>query len=247
VRVLALVERRPDPAALPIRSVSPERFLRQRDDQRNSTPNSLVGQQSICTTKADTAAYFAPAAFVGGRQVLPQFSRSYYQSGDFLAVQAYPFGLQLTAGDPNAKGPQSISVIAWNCGANSRFNSPLKTAPYDCTQFVPLGSSGVVGHVNFPQCWDGTPPTGGNDTSHVAYVTSLGVCPAGFPHPLPSLSFRVHFGVVNPLNNDGSIALSLSSGPYFTMHASFINAWDENVLTTLVNSCINAQVSCGRQ
>src|ERR687898_417831 len=78
----------------------------------------------------------------------------------------------------------------------------------------------------------------------VAYEVG-GICPAGFPHVLPRLSQRVHYGVMNPTNADGSVRLTLSSGPYWSMHSDFWNTWQQERLDELVETCLVAVVHCG--
>ena len=98
----------------------------------------------------------------------------------------------------------------------------------------------MVGVVDLPNCWDGV----GLEPSNVVYPDG-GACPSGFDHVLARVSERIHFGVMNPLNLDGTVGLTLSSGAYYTLHADFWNAWDQPTLDALVDRCINAGVHCG--
>ena len=50
---------------------------------------------------------------------------------------------------------------------------------------------------------------------------------------------------MNPLNPDGSVALTLSSGPFYTLHADFWNTWQQERLDQLVEECLAAGVHCG--
>jgi hypothetical protein len=50
---------------------------------------------------------------------------------------------------------------------------------------------------------------------------------------------------MNPLNPDWTIALTLSSGPYYTLHADFWNTWQQERLDQLVRDCLAAGVHCG--
>jgi hypothetical protein len=50
---------------------------------------------------------------------------------------------------------------------------------------------------------------------------------------------------MSPLGPAGGLALSLSSGPYFTMHSDFWNTWQQPRLDQLVTECLNADVRCG--
>jgi Domain of unknown function (DUF1996) len=104
-------------------------------------------------------------------------------------------------------------------------------------------TSGVIAVVIFPQCWDGQ-LVAGNDTAHLAYPVSPGVCPAGFPIALPRLEEHLHLGVVDPIAPDGTIWITLSSGPYYTLHGDFMNAWVPSSLAGLTLRCIDAHVEC---
>ena len=42
------------------------------------------------------------------------------------------------------------------------------------------------------------------------------------------------------------IDITLSSGPYYTMHQDFFAAWDPFTLQSLLDRCINALVDCGK-
>ena len=50
---------------------------------------------------------------------------------------------------------------------------------------------------------------------------------------------------MNPLNPDGTVALTLSSGPYYTLHSDFWNTWQQERLDQLVQDCLAAGVHCG--
>jgi len=119
--------------------------------------------------------------------------------------------------------------------------TPILDHPYDCSPWAGYRFvDGIVGMVEMPSCWDGT----GLKPEDVAYPVN-GTCPSDFPHSLPRLSQRVHYGIMNPLNPDGTVAFSLASGPYYTMHADFWNTWQQARLDQLVAECLDAHVHCG--
>jgi hypothetical protein len=43
----------------------------------------------------------------------------------------------------------------------------------------------------------------------------------------------------------GGPGVTLASGPHYTAHADFFNAWDAAALQDLVRRCLNADVHCG--
>jgi hypothetical protein len=73
-----------------------------------------------------------------------------------------------------------------------------------------------------------------------------GGCPIEFPIAVAQLSLDFHFGIINPLNPDGSIGLSFSSGPWYTLHADFMNGWDQARFERIVVYCLNNRLKCGK-
>jgi hypothetical protein len=108
----------------------------------------------------------------------------------------------------------------------------------------------VTGVLVFPDCWDGMNHypnfdvlTGINRT-HFYYSTN-GSCGAGVR--ITQLFMQVHFidpvtkkPLVNPLNPDGSVRLTFSSGPYYTLHADFASWWNV-AIGHITAGCLNRQ------
>jgi hypothetical protein len=79
-------------------------------------------------------------------------------------------------------------------------------------------------------------------------------CPSTHPVAIPTIRVRIHYGIWDPCAGarpcspasapDGNIALTLSSGPYYTIHADFWNTWRQDALDRLVTNCLNARRSC---
>jgi hypothetical protein len=100
----------------------------------------------------------------------------------------------------------------------------------------------------------------GIGTNHFTYAVN-GVCPAGSIPCVPGqlmaqlvtqqtwMDNRATIAGVanpdfnkplrNPLNPDGSVALSFSSGDYLTYHGDYIQTWNMSYFTGLVNQCLN--------
>jgi len=206
-----------------------------------STQESMLAGTANCKDVNDTAGYWAPTAYLNGIQITPREMRIYYIARPNVTVETIPPGLQMIGGNHDAISPAGNPNVHWFCGATSAVKTPIMDHPYDCTPYA--GNSfvdGVVSIVEMPNCWNGL----GLRPEDVAYEVNRS-CPSGFPHILPSLSQRVHFGVMNPLNPDGTVALSLSSGPYYTLHSDFWNTWQQPRLDTLVVECLIAHVHCG--
>lgn len=80
--------------------------------------------------------------------------------------------------------------------------------------------------------------------SHMAYAElqpdGTKQCPSTHPNPIAGLTIEVKFQIPT---TSGTVKLSSDpqgAPPGSTMHADFFNAWDQEKLTALVESCINA-------
>jgi hypothetical protein len=196
-----------------------------------STTESLLAGATTCTDPGDRAAYWQPALYVNGVQQVPKYVKAYYAGG--VATRPYPLGLRIIAGDARATGPQPLSVTSWACAS----------ANGDQFTYVPQCSSGdhIRARINFPQCWDGARLDSADHKSHLTYATSNTVCPASHPVLVPQLTLRIAFYVApNPAT------VTLSSGPAYTFHADFFNAWEPAELQALTSQCLNTLADCGK-
>lgn len=199
----------------------------------DSTPASLLGTDTTCQNRNDTAAYWAPAVLRDGEAVEPTGSVAYYRPGpdvDPAGVVPYPPGLVVIAGDQTATVPQSLDVAAWHCGASPILHSD----PPACPATAPLGV-----RVAFPDCWDGARLDSDDHQSHMAY-SDAGACPDDHPVAVPQLTFEVHY----PITGDPA-GLALASGGVRSMHADFVQAWDQAALEREVRACLNGARVCG--
>jgi hypothetical protein len=206
-----------------------------------STVGSMQAAASECRDRGDTAGYWAPTASLNGVQLTPLVMRIYYLPSPAGPVETIPAGLQMIGGHMHATSPAENPHVSWACGFTVALVTPRRDTPYDCSSFDSHPFvDGVIAIIEMPSCWDGI----GLLPENVTYPEG-GTCPAGFPQVLPRLSQRIHFGIMNPLNPDGSVALSLSSGPFYTMHSDFWNTWNQERLDQLVQNCLIAEVHCG--
>ncbi len=200
----------------------------------NSTYDSLRAGGTTCHRTGDTAGYWVPTLSVDGVAITPVSVNAYYRTGGKPAasVQAPPAGLKIVAGNSKATGPQSAKIASFKCGdmtMNSATAVPL------CPD---AGKDGLHMRILFPDCWNGTDLDSADHKSHMAYSTR-GVCPAGYPVPIAQLTLNVKYPTT------GGTGVTLASGPFYTAHADFFNAWDQTVLDSLVRDCINADIHCG--
>jgi hypothetical protein len=195
-----------------------------------STPARLRAAGTTCRRHADTAAYWMPTLFVGRDPVSPTTAIAYYRRATRVPVKPFPAGLQIVAGNAGSNRPQSLVVTYWDCG--DLVNVPRSSD-------VPSCSDGTLSlHVNFPDCWDGKSLLSENQR-HMAYSVN-GRCPAGHRVPLPALSLVYRYPVTTT-----TATVSLASGGQYSGHADFVNAWNQQVLASLVSSCLNRYRHCG--
>jgi hypothetical protein len=208
-----------------------------------STPKSLLAGGTTCAMPADASAYWVPALYEDGVRVLPTATARnalfYYRrkgAPEGTTVQPFPDGLRMIIGNGSAsspaENPQLGTDIVFKCGPGSSVDLP--GPPTQCDSGV------MVMSLRFPNCWDGVNLDSPDHRSHMSYPAN-GRCPTSHPVSLPRLEsfFRYEVGR-GPIGT-----ITLSSGPYFTAHQDFFNAWMPSTLQTLVTNCINAMVDCG--
>ncbi len=202
-----------------------------------STAASLLGAATTCSTSADASAYWTPVMYQNGRALTPNTALIYWRrpAKDTDAVQTFPAGMQLIAGDETATAPQSLDVVAWTCtGAQQQRRT---TTPHDC----PAGTDLRV-TVTFPSCWDGHSLIGRGQTNAV-YRTASG-CPASHPVQIPQVVFHVSW----PTSSAAGLTLSMTptmAGSTDTMHVDVINGWTQAVLDRDVGACDATSTRCG--
>jgi uncharacterized protein DUF1996 len=204
----------------------------------SSTYSSLQKGATSCELSEDKAAYWIPAVYSGTTLVSPNSGAFYYRNRIFppSAVRSFPPGLKMIAGNSSASGPQSTRVVYWDCdggGSDQNLDHPVN-----------CGTGVVSANILFPECWDGVHTDSSSHKSHMAYAVDpdgdgRATCPTTHAVPVPRLIYSLTFPI-----HDGT-KLKLSSGPYYTMHADFINSWVQSKLDSLVTQCIKAQIDCG--
>jgi hypothetical protein len=244
--------RRDDPIVFPglSRASHKHDFFGNKSTRYDSNYDTMIAAGTTCLLRDDKAGYWAPTAKLNGVRVVPKTVDAYYFGVQGLTVESLPPDLQMIAGNKDSPSGAENVRVGWFCGSNS---SPVASHPYDCRPYAGQRSvDGVVAKADFPSCWDGqTPPRPFN----TAYPTGRGVCPEGFPHLIPAVSLRFHFGFMDPCAGatpctpadapDANIKMTLSSGAYYSFHADLWNTWTQTRLDSLVDSCLNAHVKCG--
>jgi hypothetical protein len=198
----------------------------------SSTAASLLGGDTTCNVRLDTAAYWAPSLLDHGQPVTPLGSVIYYRPApgmDPATLVSYPTGLMMVSGDATATAPQPVEIAGWACGASA----DVRSEPPACDPASPLQV-----RITFPDCWDGTRLDSSDHRAHVRF-SSEGRCPASHAVAMPQLTVTVRYPVSGPGH-----ALELASGSTLSAHADFLNAWDEHALTEQVELCLHRSAVC---
>jgi hypothetical protein len=195
----------------------------------------LKGGKTNCAPNVDLSSYWAPTLMAAEKEVPPDSATFYYLgegvSRDITAeIRPMPVGLKMVAGNAKATS-EAESRSRWSClhaghvGASKDFvNCPAGTK--------------LETYLDFPQCWDGKNLYRAN-SAHMAYPQA-DKCPSSHPIAVPKIRMVLRY----PVSGDPA-KLRLSSGDGLTMHADFMNAWNEEELSRRVRDCINRIVKCG--
>lgn len=216
-------------------------FIGATTTNASSNPGSMRAGGTTCGNLGDSSGYWVPALYKNGTtRVLPKGTSKhalfYYRRQPNVSMVPFPDGLKMIVGNAHAQNPSENKWIGngriyFKCGPGS--NTHLQAPPAQC-------SSGIMVLVfMFPQCWDGKNLDSGDHISHMAYAQGS-QCPQSHPRAVPRIEAFVRYGVgTGPIGT-----VTLASGPYYTAHADFFNAWDGE-LNVLVGECINRGVDCG--
>ena len=210
-------------------------FFGNTSTDAGSDLESLLEGDTTCQMKRDTAAYWAPQLLRAGQPVTPSKSTAYYRAApgvDPTAVEAFPAGLMIVAGDmtAGADSPQDPDLAGWTCGTSTT----LVASPPACPPSAPLRAV-----ITFPDCWDGRHVDSHDHRSHMAN-SSEGRCPRTHPVSVPQLTFAVSYPVTGTAGD-----LTLASGSTYGIHADFVNAWDQDALVNEIESCLHLGAVCG--
>jgi hypothetical protein len=191
----------------------------------NSTCKGGIGNRSaywiptLVDTSTDTA-------------MKPNFALFYYKNGQIKP----PNGLVILAGDMTGSPTNqhatgwSPEVIRWVC--NDVYAGKQN--------HIPACTGKLQAMINFPMWWDGVNLDSPDHQSHMAYAQS-----ATHNQRIPDITYNIYWNVPNGTSN-----LRLSSDAYeggaggYSLHADYMFAWDDDVLTKWFNGCTLARRDC---
>jgi hypothetical protein len=211
----------------------------------SSLPSMLVGGTTMCTTSADSSAYWTPVLYQNGKALTPSSTLIYWRAphATASAVKTMPAGITMIAGNEAAITPQDPRKIGWTCSLGKQDKTTaddvkLASTPTDCPsgrylRFV----------ASFPNCWDGVTLNGAKQTN-VVYADDKMGCPASHPIQIPQVVMHVNY----PTSSAEALTLSISptqQGSILTGHADFMDGWNQQVMNSDVAACIDTQTRCG--
>ena len=202
-----------------------------------SEVQDLVNANSNCNPSIDKSSYWIPTFYNNNVPVEPTTGIFYYLGEgvrpDVVAnTQPLPFGLRIVAGNAKAAGPNDNTISRWSCLHAGHVGSSH--------DFVtcPAGTM-LESYLDFPQCWNGRDLDSPDHKSHMAYPVNQ-ACPATHPVHVPKLRQVMRYPV-----SGNPAAFRLASGPGYTMHGDFFNAWPVDEMARRVNDCIRPIIKCG--
>ena len=220
-------------------------FAGARTTDAFSTPESLRAGATSCAIPDDFSAYWVPALYEDGQRRLPaatsKNSLFYYRRvaiGNTGTVTKIPDGLKMVIGNAKAtspsENPQLGTDIIFKCGPGS--STDLPSPPTDCSSHGGIMSTSI----RFPNCWNGFQLDSPNHRDHMSYPVN-NRCPASHPVNIPRVEgfWRYNVGT-GPIGT-----ISFSSGPWYTIHQDFFNAWRPTGLQRFMDACINGLKDCG--
>lgn len=193
-----------------------------------STYDTLRAGGTTCSNPGDTAAYWVPALYQNGVQIMPQRLQAYYRNPAVSStIQPFPAGLRMIAGDSMATTPQPN--VWYACGMMLSYSStPPTCAPGDVFKV----------RIHFPNCWNGVDLDSADHKSHMAY--SIGkLCPGNYPVMVPLIEFNINY------KTTGGSGVTLASGSPYSLHGDFFNSWDQSRLEHYVAYCLQGIRFCG--
>lgn len=207
------------------------------------------------------SAYWMPSLYDANRERIRYVDPLiYYKTGYHVPPESIvppPEGLQMIAGNAMASTPQDVAVTKFRC--NSWTPEAPQFSPGDPLDHVPTLPDCEKGDILeirlvFPQCWDGVNLTSPDLQSHMAYPSpataptpGTGACPPSHPVAIPEISYNL--GVYITEETGPSRYWRFVTDPEgapggTTLHGDWMNGWDEDVMGTIVEHCLNAAREC---
>ena len=211
-----------------------------------TTTESLVstGNSTCRGGTVNRSGYWVPSMIdtATGIPIAPDYLQVYYKTGyNGIApgnVTVIPRGLRMVVGNSRGRSASS-GPTTWEC-FDSRHGELTAGIPTNCVAGETMNMQ-----TNFPQCWDGVNLDSPDHASHM--TQGSGGCPVSHPVAIPAITFNVRYRV--PAS--GTSTWRLSSDAYsaslpggYSAHADWWNGWNENIIRTVTQNCLQRALEC---
>lgn len=211
-----------------------------------TTTESLVstGNSTCRGGTVNRSGYWVPSMIdtATGIPIAPDYLQVYYKTGyNGVApgnVTVIPRGLRMVVGNSRGRSASS-GPTTWEC-LDSRHGELTASIPTNCVAGETMNMQ-----TNFPQCWDGVNLDSPDHASHM--TQGSGGCPVSHPVAIPAITFNVRYRV--PAS--GTSTWRLSSDAYsaslpggYSAHADWWNGWNENIIRTVTQNCLQRALEC---
>ena len=237
----------------------------------NSTYDSLrTTGESSCNNKLNRSAYWMPALLDGrGQVVMPEYVSIYYKRfpakdpkcAEGKGCIGLPRGLRYVFGRTmQGELPPIANGSYFNCDGPGATPGHYKTL-VEAAQNCPSGANiGAV--LNAPSCWNGRELDSADHRSHMAYEQQDGFgnarCPATHPYRIPTFQLAAWYKTDDTLDRSGDPSPTLQTWHFasdrmpgmtpmtsgMTLHADWFGAWDDDILATWLDNCVDLLLSC---
>lgn len=236
-----------------------------------TTPSSILttGNSSCDGGTANRTGYWIPSLIdtSTGAPLKPFRGIIYYKMGKVPGkfIQPFPKHLRMIAGNANAK-VESESSADFAC-----VNESAKNYLTGVGKVIPACAKSTTGRivdgyirlkVEFPNCWDGKNLDSPDHKSHMTYANGghkdakgnwyypENKCPTTHPIPVPQVTEIFDFEVTDAVNGTNKWRLASDNYPTTTrgglsLHADWMNGWDESIMNRIVKNCLNKSIDCG--
>jgi hypothetical protein len=216
-------------------------FYGARGTNAFSVPDTMRMTGTSCAMPGDTSAYWIPAVYAQGMQLMPGTTKHalfYYRriaAPTGMTVATIPDGLRFVIGNPHAMSPAENPLLGrriwWRCGTGG--GARLPQPPSTC------GAQTMVLIFQGPNCWDGVNLDSPDHFSHMAYPVGSR-CPTTHPVNIPRVESYFRFRITpGPLGE-----VFLSSGPWWTLHQDVFFSWVPTEIQRFTAGCIAAGRDC---
>ena len=219
----------------------------------NSTPDSITtsGNSTCDGGILNATAYWMPVVVnTVNRVPMAPHSESrgrnsiwYYKSAGAnpSSVVTLPRGLKMITGHPNSRWPQD--AVSFSCKKPDGTTVDSDHMPRNCVK-----GDHLTIQVKFPRCWDGRNLDSADHRSHMAFDLNGSVCPPSHPRIVPEVALQIRYTVDSTNTSKWRIAsdgysTDLPGG--YSMHADWMNGWQQRTLNTIIAEIINKSLDAG--